>query len=232
VFLQVKYIVATVYLQDALKAKGFIENYRKNKAKDIPIDKTVFIMYAIEMMINISRAYNMGGDFNAAFENEQDIKYIYRLLHKRGIRFYSQEFQVNTVFAETLLRQGKIKEAYKVLTTALGSESISSSMDLFCAYVSRAEANVLLRKYDEAIEDCKKALEITNHYSHYFLITKCKCIYHMIFAYYKQRRFTECMESFADFWKTAKKLSVELTKTGSFPNDLLIRLILHKNIPG
>lgn len=200
------------YLQQALKDKGFTENYRKDGIKEIAVDKSIFIMYAIEMMINISRAYNMIGDFDTAFENELDIKYIYELLSKHGIRFYSQEFQFNRVHGETLLRKGEIEEAHKVLSAALASDSISSEIDLFCAYVSRAEANIALGKYDEALKDCDSALNVKEQCSNYFMLKKCKCIYLQVEAYSKKGNFAECKKSLEEFWVTAKKLSESLKK--------------------
>ena len=82
------------YLKQALKEKGFCESYRKTGVKKVSLDKTVFLMYVIEMMINISRGYNVIEEFDKALENELDIAYIYDLLNKQGICFYSQEFHL------------------------------------------------------------------------------------------------------------------------------------------
>lgn len=208
-----KMLEAIGYLQQALINKGFTENYWKNNIKNIPVDKAVFVMYAIEMMINIARAYNMLGNFDEAFKSEQNILYIYNLLCKRGIRFYSQEFQVNRVLGETLLRKGKIKESHKVLSEALESGNISSAIDLFCVYVLKAEANIALGKYNDALKDCENALKLKPQSSNYFLLNMCKCMYFKFVSHHKKNQINEARKIFGKLKETAAKLSNELETT-------------------
>ena len=195
------------YLKQALKEKGFCESYRKTGVKKVSLDKTVFLMYAIEMMINISRGYNVIGEFDKALENELDIAYIYDLLNKQGICFYSQEFQFNTIYGTTLLRLGNIKEANDILTKALNNvENVSSDIDLVAAYVAKAEVNIKLGNYEKAIEDCDKALKLKNLYSNYYLLEKCKSLYFRIVANYKLNLPNKCKKDFYEFSLEAKKL--------------------------
>ena len=206
-----KIVSAINYLRQALKDKGFVKIYRKEEIKEIPLDKTVFLMYAIEMMINISRGHNAIGEFEKALENELDIKYIYDLLDKQGIRFYSQEFQFNVIYGETLLKLGKIQDALNMLNKALiNTSNISSKIDLFQAYVSRAEINMKLGKFEETIKDCNEAMNIEGLYSNYYLLGKCKCVYLKMFANYKQKDFDKCRNGLKEFFNDAKKLMKNL----------------------
>ena len=206
-----KIVSAINYLRQALKDKGFIKIYRKEKIKEIPLDKTVFLMYAIEMMINVSRGYNAIGEFEKALENELDIKYIYDLLDKQGIHFYSQEFQFNVIYGETLLKLGKIQEALNTLNKALiNTSNISSKIDLFQAYVSRAEINMKLGKFEETIKDCNEAMNIEGLHSNYYLLGKCRCVYLKVFAHYKQKNLDKCRNGLKEFFNAAKKLMKNL----------------------
>lgn len=202
-----KILGAIGYLKQALKYKGFVKNYRKEKIREMPLDKSVFLMYAIEMMINISRGYNAIGDFKKALENELDIEYMYDLLDKQGIRFYSQEFQFNMVHGEILLKLGKIQEALEFLNETLSNMgSISSKIDLFQAYVTRAEINIKMSNFEEAIKDCNKALKIEKLHSNYYLLGKCRCIYLKMQANYKQKDFDKCRSDLGEFFNNAKEL--------------------------
>lgn len=103
------------------------------------------------MMINISRAYNAIGDFDKAYENELDIKYVQKLLDEKRIRFLSQEFQFNTGYGKTLVHKGMTDDAEKVLTDAFENENISSDTDKFYDSVAKAEADLALEKYEEIL---------------------------------------------------------------------------------
>ena len=93
-------------MKQSLKEKGFERSFRSQGAKEIPVDKNVFIMYAVEMLINVARGYNAIGYHKTALAHELDIKYIYDLLRKQGRSFCSQEFQFNVVHGETSLLKG------------------------------------------------------------------------------------------------------------------------------
>ena len=56
-----KILEAIGYLKQSLKEKGFERSFRSQSAKEIPVDKNVFIMYAVEMLINVARGYNAIG---------------------------------------------------------------------------------------------------------------------------------------------------------------------------
>lgn len=56
-----KILEAIGYLKQSLKEKGFERSFRSQGAKEIPVDKNVFIMYAVEMLINVARGYNAIG---------------------------------------------------------------------------------------------------------------------------------------------------------------------------
>ncbi len=125
------------------------------------MDKNVFMMYAIKMMINVARGYNAIGYYKTAMANELDIKYIYDTLHKEHRVFSSQEFQFNVVYGETLQRQGQFKEAYEMLSKAINDKAhMSSEMDLFCVCIYRAEALIEFEWYVDAQTDIKAALKL------------------------------------------------------------------------
>ena len=169
------------YLKQSLKEKGFERSFRSQGAKEIPVDKNVFIMYAVEMLINVARGYNAIGYRKTALAHELDIKYIYDLLRKQGRSFCSQEFQFNVVHGETLLLKGKFKEAYEVLSTAINDKNhMSSEMDLFSAYIHRAEILVEMERYVDAQTDLDVAIKMSEKGTlpkskrHKMLMAKCK----------------------------------------------------------
>ena len=176
-----KILEAIGYLKQSLKEKGFERSFRSQGAKEIPVDKNVFIMYAIEMLINVARGYNAIGYHKTALAHELDIKYMYDLLRKQGRSFCSQEFQFNVVHGETLLLKGEFKEAYEVLSTAINDKKhMSSEMDLFSAYIYRAEILVEMERYVDAQADLDVAIKMSEKGTlpkskrHEMLMAKCK----------------------------------------------------------
>ena len=99
------------------------------------------------------------------------------MLEKTGTRFLSQEFQFNTIYGETLIHKGMTDDAERVLNLAFENENISSETDKFYGYVSRADVDVALEKYDEALKNCREALKIPNQNSNRGLLKKCKCLH-------------------------------------------------------
>ena len=104
-------------------------------------------------------------------------------------------------------------------------ENISSAIDLMSAYVAKAEVDIKLGCYETAIEDCEKALNVTNLCSNYYLLEKCKCLYLKIVANYKLNLKDELKKDLSDLYLNAKKLSENLMKTGlnyklEFENEL------------
>ena len=176
-----KILEAIEYLKQSLKEKGFERSFRSQGAKDIPVDKNVFIMYAIEMMINVARGYNAIGYHKTALVYELDIKYMYDLLRKQGRNFCSQEFQFNLVHGETLLLKGNFKDAYEVLSNAINDKNhMSSEMDLFSAYIHRAEVLIEFERYVDAQADLDVVIKMSEKGTlpkskrYEILMAKCK----------------------------------------------------------
>ena len=82
---------------------------------------------------------------------------------------------------ETLLLKGEFKEAYEVLSTAINDKKhMSSEMDLFSAYIYRAEILVEMERYVDAQADLDVAIKMSEKGTlpkskrHEMLMAKCK----------------------------------------------------------
>ena len=133
------------------------------------------------MMINVARGYNAIGYHKTALVYELDIKYMYDLLRKQGRNFCSQEFQFNLVHGETLLLKGNFKDAYEVLSNAINDKNhMSSEMDLFSAYIHRAEVLIEFERYVDAQADLDVVIKMSEKGTlpkskrYEILMAKCK----------------------------------------------------------